>query len=315
MYKTRVKTWALIIIAFLIIDNFANIKDFFTKTEYTVYSDVAVYPSIANDLNGYKKKGIKLKSVMNKEDADIIISDVDEINGYTKYELFETPIVVMTQLGRIANECDLITKNNSSFTVEASELFNNYLNDGTLLDIGLDIKRETDKNFKIVIPSQSTPYYNDVIDFIYLVFNNYKEVTPEDANRLEPTVEKFIDKTEKTSSIKSYLENLTDAGKKGDYTFIIMPEYIAFDCATTQTDSTYGFTYLYPRVTTTIKFNLFIKDNDKIETDKIIEAIKHKKFLITVNIRVNGGGLPNDFDSTQYYWYMPSPTVKNVQLE
>lgn len=216
MYKTKIGTWALLlIIAFLVYACPKLITVIFpdeVKSTITVttsddnINNVQKYDESYIDMN---KKRYMFKKSMN--DSEVVIKDAsnDTMTGYTKIEKGAYTPVVMYIHNNIDNYNDGFNVGSSAddkyYSKDIKRFFDAMLKDKTFKDMGIS-SRVAKGKVKIYIPSKNDPNYQEIEDFIYLTMNNGKIPTEEEKYSLKTNVETILSKCNKVEDMKTFLQ-------------------------------------------------------------------------------------------------------------
>ena len=155
-------------------------------------------------------------------------------------------------------------------------------NDGTISDIGLlDESKKKDTKLNVYIPSENSPYYEDIVKFLYISYYD-TPMTEKNFKERQTFINSILDKCTKVDNIVKFSQEKIKDG------VVIIPEYILFINYSTIFSNSRNMA-IYPSRTNYIAYDILIKkdlSNDNLES-KIIETFEtNKKLYKLTYIRV-----------------------------
>ena len=300
IYRGRVLIWCFVLMVSIIWTEFipfmGEVLKENPKLPLMVYSSVNTDMDVFDTLDGVNLGGYKVQLTSNKAEADIIISDSDEYEGYTKYaDFFQSPIVLYAGSAayKTKNTLFVATGNTSSESNQALKcdlyvILTAMEKDMNWEDIGV-IKDVATGPVTLYIPDVRSYYYKQVEDLFYLTLNDLKTVTEEDRLRLKDRVDKLLGKCVKVSDITQEMRNEYSRSKTTK--IFIGPEflYLRDNSSHFGTNYTSQFRPIYTLKTKGLNFHLFIKESDVEDTlaeDVIEDLCSHSTFNTKTGYRV-----------------------------
>lgn len=273
MYKGRIWVWSLVLIVAVLISNFSEVRTWLTTRKASenlkVYVDSS-NPSFSDSFDDIKFKGYH-QIYVKKDDADMIVqrSSDEIIDGYEKYaNKFYTPMVISYSRNY---EPKLLIEYEETYSKQFD--LKTYLEDieadtpaTKYFDSSLAKKNST----TLSIPSKGSVFYDDVVK-TFLVTLYDTPTTEANYGERMARVEKIIDKC--ISINNAYSEYFND--NVSTYSLLLMPESEALQ---------YNKAYL--KTPYFLSYDLYLKNNDKLNKDIIEQINTKKKIFKNIKYRV-----------------------------
>ena len=283
MFKGRIGLWIILFVVCLLAQlGIKWIPTWFTSYETTIMIDVEDDVNLSEFLIGQKINGFKL--LLNTENPSMIISSEKIQNeDYVEYKDYLSSPIVLYVPAQLHN-----SKNNgfSSFSdggkvyqvdllsiLEAVESGANFETLGFHKDVVSGIAT-------LYIPSEQSPYYDEVIDLFYLTLNKGKIPTVEEKTQLKSRMETILNKCIKVADIRQAIKDEANKPSENKKLFIA-PEYLHKTCEGmyTYNGSYKDYVPVYFTKTNYLKASIYIlnTENGEVSTAKwFLEKIQKK---------------------------------------
>ncbi len=297
--KGKILVWILVLLIAVGFTNRVQILSFLQSNKKEVNEitmafdtkDVSVPNAYIENKKYNNIKFTVLDSLQSKESADVIIRDhsTDLVEGYDIYsEKLYSPFVLISEYNSVLNgNLTEVDTSASGYTTVAYEqnmkvVLDTLNNEGTISDIGLlDESKKKDTKLNVYIPSENSPYYEDIVKFLYISYYD-TPITEENFKERQTFINSILDKCTKVNNIVKFSQEKIKDG------IVIIPEYILFinyyDILSNSNNMA-----IYPSRTNYVSYDILIKkdlSNDNLES-KIIETFEtNKKLYKLTYIRV-----------------------------
>lgn len=232
MFKGKLQVWCLVILGSLALNGLFYIvplmfHDLFPKTEeVSIQISETVDPILSEFINHCKFKNSQV--TVSFENSDIVITNEDEKEGYTKYSNFlYSPLVLYARSSFTENDSGFISLDSSSkspYMVDLYDILLGMENHKTWKDLGFSPK-VIKGDVCLWIPNERSPYYPYIEELFYMTLNNGKILTDENRAVLKPRVDSLLNQCEKVSDISQEIMNEYKS-PSSDYKIFIGPEFL-----------------------------------------------------------------------------------------
>lgn len=283
MFKGRLGLWAILFVSCLLISlGIKYVPTWFYSYETTIMIDVEDDVNLSEFLIGQKINGFKL--LLNTENPSMIITSENiQREDYVEYKDYLSSPIVLYVPAHLHN-----SKNNgfSSFNDGGKVYQVDLLSILEAVESGakfetLGFQKEVVSGIAtLYIPSEQSPYYDDVIDLFYLTLNKGKTPTAEEKTQLAPRLETILSKCVKVSDIRQAIKDEANKPSENKKLFI-GPEYLHKTCSGMfgYNGSYKEYVPVYFTKTVYLKANIYIKntENGEVSTAKwFLEKIQKK---------------------------------------
>lgn len=270
MFKTKYKVWvALIILSVIIKLGISYIPGIFAEItkgtpEVNVYVQSTENSKLKNQLVGLSGNKISIKFVNSINDAtQAILTDSSDLTiptGFNKYEnIINSPIVLFAPNTALRASENFTSAGGKSLTKDLYDILTAIESNKTWVDIGIS-KKVAYGTVSLIIPSKSSPYYNVVLETIYMALNQGKTtLTASDVIALEDRVNNILSKCTQVEDIGRYIVNKRDNSKEIPVGLVLGPEFIIVDKTSAFSSSDGDWMPIYLNKTSSVSMDLYVK--------------------------------------------------------
>lgn len=266
MFKGRLGLWAILFVACLVVTLCIEwVPTWFNSYDTTIMIEVEDDVTLSEFLIGQKINGFNL--LLNTDNPSMIFSSEKiQDKNYIEYkDYLSSPIVLYVPAHIHNNKNNGFTSFSSGgkvYQIDLLSILEAVENGAKFETLGFH-KNVASGVATLHIPSEQTPYYDEVIDLFYLTLNKGKVPTEEEKTQLKPRLDTILSKCVKVADLRQAIKDESHKSSENKKLFV-GPEYLhqTSDGMYVYNGSNNDYVPVYFTKTVYLKASIYIKNTE-----------------------------------------------------